>query len=582
MTQRTGIRREPEATQVAAGASLRPVDWHSISWKQANRHVRRLQSRIAQAQQQGRKRKVRALQFILTRSFAARCLAVRRVTENSGKRTPGVDSQKLDTPEKKAQAVLNLNREDYKAQPLKRLYILKNNGRAFRPLGIPTMQDRAAQALHLCALEPIAETTADPNSYGFRKARSVADAIEQCCNTLCRPTSAQWILEADIKSCFDEISHEWLLSHIPMDRKLLRKWLAAGFIERQVHAPTTTGTPQGGVISPALMNLTLDGLEPLLAQHFPPRSGKLVNLVRYADDFIITGRSKEILENEVKPLVTNFLKERGLQLSEKKTRITHVIEGFDFLGRHIRKYPNGPTQQKLLTRPSRPNVQAFLAGIKTFFNENLHTPVDKLLIRLNPKVRGWALFHRSSASKEIFSYVDSRIFHELEYWMHRRHPRKTLLWCYRKYFTNTGNRSYVLQTSFPDRRGKPRTIRLFKAADVPIKRHVKIKAAANPFLPEWESYFEERIALQMKDSFYGYDKLLRLWFNQDGLCPQCGQKITRDTGWNLHHRIRLVDGGDDSMANLILLHPACHQQLHAQTNHADSLRRCTAFSSESV
>jgi RNA-directed DNA polymerase len=527
---------------------------------------------------EARNAKFRALQFILTRSYSACCLAVRRVTENSGKRTPGVDGQKLDTAGKKAQAVQNLNREDYQAQPLRRVYIPKSNGRASRPLGIPTMQDRAQQALHLLALEPVTETTADPNSYGFRKARSVADAIQQCFNVLCRSTSAQWIFEGDIKSCFDEISQQWLLSHTPMERATLKQWLAAGFVEQQVHYPTTTGTPQGGLISPALMNLTLDGLEPLLAQHFPPQSGKLVNLVRYADDFIISGRSKEILENEVKPLVTQFLKERGLRLSESKTRITHISEGFDFLGKHIRKYPNG----KLLIKPSRPNVQAFLAEIKTFFQENLNTPLDKLLIQLNPKIRGWALFHRSSVSKKIFNYVDFRIFRELEHWMCRRHPRKTLLWCYRKYLTRTGNRNYVLQATYLDRRGKPRTIRLFKAADVPIKRHVKIKATANPFLPEWESYFEERIARQMKDSFVGYDRLLRLWFKQDGLCLQCSQKITRDTGWNLHHRVRVVDGGDDSITNLILLHPVCHQQLHAQTDKQSALSCSTASSAEDV
>lgn len=285
MTQRTGIRRELEATeQSAAGASLRPVDWHSIQWKKANRNVRRLQRRIVQAQQQGKKRTVRALQFILTRSFSARSLAVRRVTENSGKRTPGVDGQLLETPEKKAQAVQNLTTEDYQPQPLKRVFIPKRNGQ-LRPLGIPTMQDRAQQALHKLALEPIAETTADPNSYGFRPARSVADAIEQVVNALCRPDSAQWILEGDIQSCFDEISHEWLLAHTPLNRAILRQWLAAGFLDQQhVHHPTTTGTPQGGVISPVLMNLTLDGLEPLLARHFPPRHGHKVNFVRYADD----------------------------------------------------------------------------------------------------------------------------------------------------------------------------------------------------------------------------------------------------------------------------------------------------------
>jgi RNA-directed DNA polymerase len=255
--------------------------------------VRRLQSRIAQAQQQGKKRKVRALQFILTRSHSGRCLAVRRTTENPGKRTPGVDGQLLDTPAKKAQAVENLVTEDYKAQPLKRIYIPKNTGRKLRPLSIPTMQDRARQALHLLALDPIAETTADPNSYGFRKERSVADAIDQSFKTLCRTTSPQWILEGDIKSCFDEISQEWLLSHIPMDRKILRKWLEAGFIEQRVHYPTIAGTPQGGIISPALMNMTLDGLESLLRTNFPIRSGKKVHLTRFADDCAPRRRGKE-------------------------------------------------------------------------------------------------------------------------------------------------------------------------------------------------------------------------------------------------------------------------------------------------
>jgi RNA-directed DNA polymerase len=563
--QETGIRRELEAAHKAAGASLRlPVDWHSVDWKQANRDVRRLQRRIVQAQQQDKKRKVRALQLILTRSYSARCLAVRRVTENTGKRTPGVDGQMLDTSVKKAQAVENLTAEDYQSQPLKRVFIPKRNGMELRPLGIPTMQDRAQQALHLLALDPIAETTADPNSYGFRKERSVADAIGQCFQLLCRSISPQWILEGDLKNCFNEISHEWLLSHVPMDIIILKKWLKAGFIDQQVHYPTTAGTPQGGIISPVLMNLTLDGLESMLAKHFPRRNGKLVKFVRFADDFIITGKSKEILENEVKPLVTAFLKERGLKLSESKTRITHINDGFDFLGSNIRKY-NG----KLLIKPSRANVQAFLTEIKTTLRENLHTSVEGLLALLNPKIRGWALFHRSTVAKEIFKDVDSRIFCELKRWMKRRHPSKSLSWCYTKYFTRIGSRNYVLQGTYLDRRGKPHTIRLIKAADVPIKRHVKIKAIANPYDPEWEPYFEERSALQMKDSLIGYDKLLKLWFRQDGICPQCDHKITRETGWHLHHQVWVVNGGDDSLGNLVLMHPTCHQQLHAQINRAN-------------
>jgi RNA-directed DNA polymerase len=561
-TQRTGIRREPEAAH-AAGASLRSVDWRSIDWKPVHRNVRRLQRRLVQAQQQGKKRKVRALQFILTRSYSARCLAVRRVTENHGKRTSGVDGQLLNTPEKKANAVELLRTENYQPQPLRRIHIPKANG-ALRPLGIPTMQDRAQQALHLLALDPIAETTADPNSYGFRTARSLHDAIEQCVNALCRPDSAQWIIEADIKSCFDEISHQWLLSHAPMDRTILGKWLDAGFIERQIHHPTTAGTPQGGVISPALMNLTLDGLEPLLREHFPPRSGAKVNFVRYADDFIITGSSKELLENKVRPLVTQFLKERGLQLSDRKTKVTHIDEGFDFLGKHIRKYGG-----KLLTKPTRRNVRAFLDEIKTFFRANLNTPVDKLLIALNPKTRGWAYAHRHSASARIFQYVDTRIFHEIEHWMHRRHPRKTMNWCYRKYFTTSGSRQYVFQGTF-ERRGKPHTIRLQKAADVHIKRHVKVKADANPYDPAWETYFEGRSGLQMAESQPGYRKLVTLWYQQDCLCPHCGEAITRETGWHLHHKVRVTDGGDDTLANLTLLHSTCHEQLHARIQNAEN------------
>jgi len=362
-----------------------------------------------------------------------------------------------------------------------------------------------------------------------------------------------------------------------MDRAILRKWLKAGFVEREVLYPTIAGAPQGGVISPVLMNLTLDGLESLLAKHFPERSGCLVNLVRFADDFIITGGTKRLLEEEVRPLTVEFLKERGVKLSESKTRITHIEDGFDFLGKHIQKHGG-----KLITKPSRKNVQVFLAEIKATFRENLHTPVDKLLRQLNPKIHGWVMFHRSIVSKEIFSYVDYRIFRELEHWMIRRHPRKSYLWCCKKYLTQIGDKQYVLGGTYLDRRGKPHTIRLMKAADVPIKRHVKIRATANPYDPEWETYFEERLALQMKDNLYGYDKLLKLWYDQNGRCPQCGEKITRETGWHLHHRVWLVNGGDDSMANLELMHPACHKQLHARAEGTGSHSCCTASSEEGV
>jgi RNA-directed DNA polymerase len=268
-----------------------------------------------------------------------------------------------------------------------------------------------------------------------------------------------------------------------MDRAILKKWLEAGVIERESFSLTTTGTPQGGIISPVLMNLTLDGLESLLTECFPPRRGHQVKLVRFADDFLITGRTKELLEEEVRPLTAEFLNPRGLKLSESKTKITHIEEGFDFLGKHFQKHGG-----KLLIKPSRRNVQTFLAEIKTTFKENLHAPAERLLMKLNPKIRGWAMFHRTTTSKKVFSYVDHRIFCDLERWMQRRHPDKNLRWCYEKYLTQVGDRHYVLEGTTLDRRGKPRTIRLVNAKDVPIKRHVKIKAAANPYDPNWESY----------------------------------------------------------------------------------------------
>lgn len=274
-------------------------DWRDTNWSACHRRVRSLQVRIVKAWQEGRRRKAKALQRMLTRSLSGKALAVKRVTENQGKRTPGVDGETWSTPDSKSKAVLSLRRRRYQPRPLRRVYIPKRNGR-MRPLGIPTMRDRAMQALYLLALEPIAECTADRNSFGFRPKRSAADAIAQCFIDFERDDRAPWILEADIKGCFDNISHDWLIARVHMDSAVLRKWLKAGFIEDRTLWPTEAGTPQGGIISPVLANMTLDGLEAELRRRFEQPAK--VNVVRYADDFIITGRSKELLENEVKPV----------------------------------------------------------------------------------------------------------------------------------------------------------------------------------------------------------------------------------------------------------------------------------------
>jgi RNA-directed DNA polymerase len=277
-------------SQAATPAGAAPglvTDWHSIPWKKVCRNVHRLQARIVKAIREGRWNKVKTLVYLLTHSFSGRAAAIVRVVSNSGAKTPGVDGILWNTPATKTAAFNTLRRHGYQPQPLRRVYIPKRNGKK-RPLGIPTMRDRAMQALSLLGLDPIAETLADGHSYGFRLERCCADALAQCHLLLSKSRSPCWILEGDIRSCFDRISHAWLLKHTVMDKELLRKWLTAGFLEKHAWFATTEGTPQGGILSPALANQTLDGLQGLLTERFMSsrrqRHANTVHLVRYADD----------------------------------------------------------------------------------------------------------------------------------------------------------------------------------------------------------------------------------------------------------------------------------------------------------
>lgn len=556
MTAKAAARAEV----VAGAASHGEVDWHAIDWRRINQNVRRLQVRIAKATQEGRWNKARAPQRLLTHSFSGKALAVRRVTENQGKRTPGVDGATWTTPATKATAVGALRRRGYRPRPLRRVYIPKSSGK-MRPLGIPTMKDRAMQALYLLALDPVAETTGDPNSYGFRQERSTADAIGQCFNALSKRDRAQWILEGDITSCFDRISHDWLLANVPMDKAILRKWLKAGFMERGVLNATEAGTPQGGIISPVLANLALDGLERLLRRHYPPgsREGKhaKLNLVRYADDFVITGTSREVLEQEIRPLVEAFLRERGLELSPEKTTVTHIEDGFDFLGQNVRKY-----RGILLITPSKKNTQAFLRKVRGIIKANKQTPAGKVIAQLNPVIRGWANYHRHVVSSDAFSSVDHAIFRALWRWARRRHPQKGARWCRKRYFRTIKGRQWIFAGEVAGPGGQPRQIQLFRAESVRITRHAKIHREANPYDPAWETYFEERLGVKMAATLRGRRELLYLWKRQHGICPRCGQPITSITGWHNHHRVWRSKGGSDRADNRELLHPTCHTQVH--------------------
>jgi RNA-directed DNA polymerase len=559
----------PSAT---TGASLRqPIDWHGINWAKVNRTVRRLQVRIVKAIQAGQKRKARALQYILARSFSGKALAVRRVTENQGKRTAGIDGEKWNTPPQKAAAIERLKSKGYRPKPLRRIYIPKSDGKRLRPLSIPTMRDRAIQALHLLTLDPIVETLADPNSYGFRSARSTADAIGQCFISLKNPTSPQWVLEGDIKACFDELSQKWLEANVPMNKAILHKWLTAGYIEHNHLYPTEKGTPQGGIASPALANFALDGLEKRLRDKFGrssrARNRTQINLIRYADDFIITGISKELLEHEVKPVVEQFLAERGLELSPEKTVITHINDGFDFLGQNIRKY-NG----KLIIKPTAKNVKAFLTKVRHVINSNKQATAGNLIRHLNPLIRGWANYHRHVCSSDTFSKVDHAIFVALWQWARRRHSNKSRRWVKQKYFPAIGRRQWVFSGQVADAAGKQRRICLLEARRTPIKRHIKIKAEANPYDPTWEPYFEKRLANKMLDTLKGQNQTWQMWQRQGGKCPVCQQAITQETGWHQHHLVWRVNGGSDALDNRVLLHPNCHRLVHSQGISVELLR----------
>ncbi len=452
--------------------------WKTIDWKQAEDHVKRLQLRIVKATQQKKWRLVKRLQYLITHSFYAKALSIKKVISNQGKHTPGIDGITWKSDAQRFQAIGLLDPNHYSAKPVKRIYITKFGKKEKRPLGIPCMIDRAMQALFLLALEPVTECTSDANSYGFRKFKSAKDAGEKIFKILCRRTSAQWILEGDIKGCFDNISHQWLTENIPMDKTILQKFLKSGYMKRKQLFPTKSGTAQGGIISPVLANATLDGLEKMIkTKYWSNGKGTIavrynkhkVHFVRYADDFVVTGDSPEILE-EIKSLINEFLKMRGLSLSEEKTLTTHISHGFDFLGWNFRKFRNN----KLIIQPSKKSVSKIKQTLKQIVKVHYASSQDCLIENLNLTLRGWANYHSSMCSSNAFNDVHRALWKNLRNWSKRRHQHKSSSWIINRYWSTL----YGINT-FSSKRSILYPIHL-----TPIVRHTAPREDVNCFLDE--------------------------------------------------------------------------------------------------
>ena len=475
------------------------LDWNQINWQQVQETVTRLQARIVKAQQEGKYGKVKSLTRILTHSFAAKALAVRKVTSNKGSHTPGVDGIVWDNNERKAQAILELQQEGYRAKPLRRKYIPKAGSNKMRPLGIPTMKDRAMQAVYASALEPVEETTGDPNSYGFRPYRSCQDAIDHIGSILRKTDRPQWVLEGDIKGCFDNISHDWMLKHIPMETPILKKWLKCGYFENDKKFFNEAGTPQGGIISPILANMVLDGLQTLLYSKYkgryhsskdgkyhwttPSPPNRQVNFIRYADDFIVTCNSRQVIEEEIKPMIRNFLLERGLELSEEKTVITDIRDGFDFLGFNIRLH-----KETLLVEPSEKRVKRMRDRIGEIITSRQGSSAEKLIEALNPVIRGWCNYYRFVNSANTFNALRRWLWERLWDWARRRHKDKSKRWIRDRYFTNLKGQNW----RFFAKKEDGTMLYLTYPNDIKILRHRQIKTDKNPYDSHDRLYYEER------------------------------------------------------------------------------------------
>jgi RNA-directed DNA polymerase len=559
-------RKAPQARPTADPAS---ETWNRLPWKKLEKHTFRIQKRIYRASQCGNVRAVHTLQKLLTKSEAARLVAVRRVTQdNQGKKTAGVDGVKSVPPKQRFDLVKRIHPNYWKrsaSPPARRVWIPKPGKTEQRPLGIPTMFTRAQQALGKMALEPEWEARFEPNSYGFRPGRSCQDAIEAILNAI--RYKPKFVFDADISGCFDNINHSALLAKLntyPAMRHVVKLWLKAGVVDTGVFAPTEKGTPQGGVASPLLANIALHGMEQVISTYHKGQEKAL--LVRYADDFVLVHSEKEVLDQAARS-ITEWLGDMGLELKPSKTKVTHTLTpldgnvGFDFLGFTIRQFPVGKTHPgrhphgrplgfKTIIKPSKEAVKRHIHQIKQRVRA-LHSASQEQVIKvLNPVIGGWANYYRTVPSKKTFSWCDHTVYVQLTQWARHKHPTRGRKWLARNYWRTKAQRHWVFMTL--------QGVELRDHSQTAISYHTKVRGGASPYdgqLLYWSQRLKQHPLME--------GKLARLLKDQQGKCRYCGLVFKDGDIWEIDHLVPKSQGGRNTLSNCQVLHRHCHDQRHA-------------------